>query len=179
MRYADKTAETDSLLQRLAVGDTAALESFYEQTRTAVYGLALSILRHPADAEDVTQDTYLRICETAAQYRPAGKPLAWVLTVTRNLCYDRLRNDRHTAAAGSDVLESLAAPVTDPEDALLLRFCLTTLSDGEREVVMLHAVCGLRHREIAALLKQPLSTVLSRYHRARRKLQRQLGGEPT
>ena len=52
------------------------------------------------------------------------------------------------------------------------------LSDEERQVVMLHAVSGLRHREIATLLEQPLSTVLSRYHRALAKLRRELSGLP-
>ena len=51
----------------------------------------LTYLKHPQDAEDVTQDAFVRIWDTAASYRPQGKPMAWLLTVARNLALMRLR----------------------------------------------------------------------------------------
>ena len=73
----------ESLLLGVAAGDSHSLEELYHRTRTAVYGLVLSYLKHPQDAEDVTQDAFVRIWDTAASYRPQGKPMAWVLTITR------------------------------------------------------------------------------------------------
>jgi len=70
---------------------TGALEALYERTKAAVYGLALSILRNPQDAEDVMQDTYIRIIRSAGRYRSQGKPMAFILTITRNLALDRIR----------------------------------------------------------------------------------------
>ena len=75
--------ELEPLMAGLAAGDQEALGQLYHRTRTAVYGLALSILRHGHDAEDVTQDTFVRAWEKAEQYRPQGTPMAW-LTLTAN-----------------------------------------------------------------------------------------------
>ena len=60
----------------VAAGDSHSLEELYHRTRTVVYGLVLSYLKHPQDAEDVTQDAFVRIWDTAASYRPQGKPMA-------------------------------------------------------------------------------------------------------
>ena len=83
--------ELDALLQRIASGDREALADLYHRVRTTVYALALSYLKNAQDAEDVTQDAFVQIWESAPSYRPAGKAVAWMLTVTRNLCLMRLR----------------------------------------------------------------------------------------
>jgi len=64
-----------------------------------------------------------------------------------------------------------------PEDRYLLQMALGTLSDEECQIVMLHALTGLKHREIAALLEMPLATVLSKYHRALKKLRDFMKGD--
>ena len=61
-------------------------------------------------------------------------------------------------------------PFLTAEDRIVLRAAMEQLEDDEREIIMLHAVAGLKHREIAAQLERPLATVISRYHRAIRKL---------
>lgn len=66
----------------MAQGDMQALCRLYERTRTAVYGFALSILKKPADAEDVLQDTYIRLFHAAGRYVPQGKPMAFIFTIT-------------------------------------------------------------------------------------------------
>jgi RNA polymerase sigma-70 factor (ECF subfamily) len=68
-------------------------------------------------------------------------------------------------------------PDISPEDRHLLQIAMAALTDEERRVVLLHAVTGLKHREIAALLELPLATVLSKYHRAIKKLKKQLEGD--
>ena len=71
----------EPLMARLAGGDQEALAELYHRTRTSVYGLALSYLKNRHDAEDVTQDAFVRAWENAHQYRPQGTPLAWLLTI--------------------------------------------------------------------------------------------------
>ena len=68
-----------------------AVIKLYRRTRTAVYGLALSYLRNAHDAQDLTQDVYVHIWDTADRYRPTGSPIGWVLAVCRNLCLMHLR----------------------------------------------------------------------------------------
>ena len=167
----------DILLAALAAGDGSALAAIYEQTRTPVYAFALSILKNQQDAEDVLQDTYLRVHAAAGTYQSVGKPLAWILTVTKNLCYQRLREHSRGPEVLPEALEGLPEAVT-ADDRVLLQSCLDRLTDGERQVVTLHAVAGFKHREIAGLLNMTLPAVLSRYNRAFHKLRRLYeGGE--
>ena len=172
--------ELEGLLARLAAGDREALGGLYQRTRGAVYALALSILKDPQEAQDVTQDVFIRVWEKAPGYRAQGSPMAWILTVTRNLALMALRREGRQAQLTEEEWNALPAlaPAVTPEDKALLREALSVLGEEERQVVLLHAVSGLKHREIAALLELPLATVLSKYHRGLKKLRNKLeGGE--
>lgn len=171
--------DIEQLLLEIAHGDQEALAALYDQTRAAVYGLALSFLRSAHDAEDVTQDTFVRIWENAPAYRPQGHAMAWILTVARNLCKMRLRSQEKVTDLPEEVWLSFPAPgdAVTTEDRLVLTAALQGLSAEERRIVLLHAASGLKHREIAQLLELPLATVLSKYHRALKKLRTSLKGE--
>lgn len=170
--------ELEPLMAGLAAGDQEALGQLYHRTRTAVYGLALSILRHGHDAEDVTQDTFVRAWEKAEQYRPQGTPMAWLLAITRNLALMKLRERARTQDLPPEDWASFAIDSHDvtTEDRTVLTAALSTLSDEERQIILLHVTAGLKHREIAQLLELPLSTVLSKYRRALSKLKQKLEG---
>ena len=181
----------EPLLVRMQAGEQEALAELYHHARTAVYGLALSYLKNTHDAEDVTQDTFVRVWENVHQYQSRGTPLAWVLTVARNLALMKLRERGKTQDMEPEewdirepmrmpARERLAAdsPLVTVEDRQVLRAALEGLTDEERQVVTLHAVTGWKHKEIAHLLDLPLSTVLSKYRRALQKLRTILeGGE--
>lgn len=165
----------ERLLALVGQGDGAAFEALYRQTERAVYALALSLLRNPDDAQDIAQETYLKVRAAAHLYVPQGKPLAWLFTITKNLCRDFLRTRGRTEQEdGEPDYDARLSYVSDPTDRLVLEGALKALGEEERQVVLLHAVSGMKHREIARDLGQPLSTVLSRYHRAIKKLQRYL-----
>ena len=168
----------EPLMARLAGGDQEAQAELYHRTRTSVYGLALSYLKNQHDAEDVTQDAFVRAWENAHQYRPQGTPLAWLLTIARNLALMKLRERGRTQDMALEDWERLAAenPMVTVEDRQVLDAALTALADDERQIVLLHAVTGWKHREIAGLLELPLSTVLSKYRRALLKLKTKLEG---
>ncbi len=171
--------ELEQLLLGVAAGDREALSGFYARTRTAVYGLALSYLRSGHDAEDVTQDTYLKVWDSAGTYRPQGKPMAWLLTITRNLSLMRIRSRDKVVDMPQEDWNMLAVESSGvtAEDRQVLTAALYGLTDQERRVVLLHAVSGLKHREIAQILEMPLATVLSKYHRALKKLRDLLEGD--
>ena len=168
----EEKRELERLLSGVAAGDREALAQLYHRTRTAVYTLALSYLKNAHDAQDVTQDTFVRVWDSAPQYRPQGSPMGWLLTVCRNLALTRLRQEKRLVELEEE--EWNAIPADDsgltPEDRAVLEKALASLGDQERQVVMLHAVTGLKHREIAQVLQLPLATVLSKYHRALKKL---------
>lgn len=88
----DDEAELMELdLAAVAAGSTEALERLYNTAKAAVYSYSLSVLRNVQDAEDVLHDCFVNIFTAAAGYRPHGKPMAWIITIAKNLCFARLR----------------------------------------------------------------------------------------
>ena len=170
--------ELDRLLRAAAAGDQEALGELYQRTRGAVYGLALSLLKNAHDAQDVTQDAFVQIWENAGRYRSKGFPMAWILTITRNLARMRLRQSSRIGELTEEEWDAIpaAAPAVTAEDRAVLQQALSALTDRERQVVLLHAASGLKFREIAALLEIPIATALSHYHRAIKKMRTQLEG---
>ena len=168
--------DMDDLLFRIAAGEQAALAQLYEHTQASVFGFALSILKNTHDAEDVLHDCYVAVWQGAAGYRSRGKPLAWILTVTRNLCLQQLRTRSRVADLAPKDWEPYLADKEGVtlEDRSILRSCMEQLRDEERQIVTLHALSGFKHREIAAILQLPLPTVLSKYHRAVKRLKQHL-----
>ena len=164
----DDAHELEALLARIAKEDKAALGELYERTKAAIYGFALSMSHSPADAEDVLQDTYIAVYSAAANYVSRGKPMAWLMTIAKNLAKMRLRAvKKHLDIAKEDWGRYLTSvPDVSADERMLLK----VLSDEQQQIVMLHAVAGMKHREIARLLDMPTATVLSKYSRAIKKL---------
>ena len=150
----------EEFLKQVALGDREAFHQLYLETNRSVYSFILSILKNPQDAEEVLQETYLKIWISAGSYKPQGKPLAWMFTIARNLCYMKFRDQKRMMT-----------------DAMMLKAALEILKEDERQIVLLHASSGLKHREIASGLGMPLPTVLSKYNRAMKKLQNYLREE--
>lgn len=168
----------ERLILALARGDTNAMHDLYHATHVDIYGFALSIVKNHADAEDIMQETYLKIYSGAPNYQPMGKPMAWIFTIVRNLALSKLRDKKNSHLPIEDNpeldLDPICSPHASVEDKLLLKAAVTVLSDEERQIIMLHIVSGLKHREISELLEMNLSTVLSKYHRGLKKMRQQL-----
>lgn len=169
------TRELDAQIAAIGNGDMSALADLYRGVCSGVYSYALSILKNRHDAEDVLQDTFLDICRCAAGYKSIGKPMAWVITIARNRCMMRLRERSRFVSDSAEECESIA-PTLSPEDSAIIKICIESISEEEREIVILHAVSGLKHREIAEILGLPVSTVLSKYQRTVKKLKILLEG---
>lgn len=153
-------------------GERTALEKLYDTAAPAVYAMALSILKNEADAEDVLQETFVSILKSASGYTPQGKPMAWIITIAKNCSY-KLLQSRHRYISMEEHVHFSSA-LTSPEDRLLLQSCMQQLSDEERQIVVLFAVAGCTHLQIAQMLELPASTVRSKYHRALKKLRENL-----
>lgn len=164
----------EQCLSAIKKQDLNALEELYCRTGASVFGFALSVLKNAQDAEDVMHDLYVTVWSGAEKYRAEGRPMAWIMTITRNLCLQKLREYRKRSDIPQEDWENYISgnPNMSSEDKLILAECLKTLSDEERQIIALHAVAGFKHREIAKLLEKPLSTILSRYNRALKKMQK-------
>ncbi len=168
--------QLEEVLAAIAHGDKEALQHLYQSTRTAVYGFALSILKNRHDAEDILQEVYIRIFHSSDSYRPEGKPMAWIFAITRNLALMRLREGRRYGELPEEAWAQIPAKDSglSTEDRMVLDAAMQGLTDEERQIVMLHALTGMKHREIAEVMELALPTVLSKYHRAIKKMRHML-----
>lgn len=166
----------ETLFYKISVGEKTAFCRLYELTSNSVFAYALSLLHNQEDAEDVMQETFLKIRAAAHLYEPMGKPMAWILTIARNICMMKFRKQRHYSVIPfEEITKSLdCSQIKDREDRIVLETVFQVLSREECQIIVLHAVSGLKHREISEILQIPLSTVLSKYNRGIKKLRKQL-----
>lgn len=178
-------ANEESMLA-IAADDIDALEALYAAFRLPVFATALAIVRDRTLAEEVSHDTFVRVYERADRYQPGSNPRAWIISIARNLAYDQLRGNQREAPFGrvESVTEGDQVGRGDQRpheittiDSLVLKQVLNELDPVDREIVMLHVVVGLRHREIASQLQMPPSTVRWRYRRSLKYLAQFLEGD--
>ena len=167
------------LLQRIAIRDEAALAEFYDRHSRLAYSVLMRILRNPADAEEVLQETFVRVWSRAETYDALlGSPAAWVMRIARNRAIDLLRARRtradiaveRAAHAGDDAPRFLEPITADtPETALegrtmaaVVRTALATLTPAQRELIEAAFFEGYTHAELADRFGVPLGTVKTR-----------------
>ena len=138
-----------------------------------------SIVRDPAEAEDLTQDVFLRAYAARDTLRDPGARLTWLYRIATNACFDRLRQRARRPVVSDASLEesepvdagpALQQVIDQDEMSACVQDYLADLSDHYRAVILLHDLHELTGPEIAGLLDVSLSTVKIRLHRARRKL---------
>jgi RNA polymerase sigma-70 factor (ECF subfamily) len=154
----------EALLAAVVRGDVDALERLYGELRVGVFAVALTVLRERDAAENVLHDTFVRVHEKAATYRPGSRPRAWVLAIARNLAIDAVRRRSRERALGT--IEPAAV-----DEPLCWVDALMVLAPDERAIVALRVLGGLTHAEVAEQLALPPGTVRSKYRAALRRLE--------
>jgi RNA polymerase sigma-70 factor (ECF subfamily) len=170
---------TETLLRRLAAGETSALGEFYDVFAGLVNGLALRILRDAADAEDVVQEVFLQVWRQASRFDPTrGSVEAWLCTIARTRALDRLR--RRTARREDPEDEAPPSSATPKSaEAIAVRKALDGLTSDQRKALELAYFEGLTQSEIAERLGEPLGTVKTRIRTAMIRLRDVLGPRPS
>lgn len=158
--------QCDRALSRLANGDMSALEDIYHQLGRRIYMLALSILRDTHSAEDIMQDTFVKLAAEARAYRGGSNAIAFILTVTRNLSLNLLKKQRRETP--TEVLPDSIDSGDVPSLAALE--ALSILDEQERQIVILKLDCGMKHRHIAEIVGLSPEACQKRYRRALEKL---------
>jgi RNA polymerase sigma-70 factor (ECF subfamily) len=162
------------LVQRIARGESDLLGPLYARYRSTLLCIALRVLRHREEAEDVVHDVFLLVAERAGQYvAERGSVGVWMATLTRNLCIDRLRRCQRRGLLRAEFFAHEPGPVakdveTDVDDAGARREihrALYSLHAVERRTLEGAFFDGLTYSEIAARDGLPVGTVKSRAHR--------------
>jgi RNA polymerase sigma-70 factor (ECF subfamily) len=160
------TGTGDSLISRTIAGDMDALSALYRQHAADMLGVAYRLLGSRSDAEDVIQELFSTLAGALGDYREAGRFGGWLRQRTVRLALMRLRSGRRRREWSLD--ESI--PAIDPADGMLLRDALNRLESDDRTIIMLKAIEGYSHPEIADLLGIKRGTAEVRLHRAMERL---------
>lgn len=176
-----RTGIEASLEERASGGDRRALEALLREHARAIHDVSRFVAGQ-ADAQDATQEALERIVTSIDKFDPEkGSFRTWALTVTRNVCRDRLRRrglERRTFVADGDEATGWApSQAPGPERVALARIesqrlaeALETLPEKMRLAVVLYHVHGSTYEEIAATLEVPMGTVMTWLHRGRKRL---------
>lgn len=164
----------DNILHQIQSGDKKAFETLYNDTKSAVYYTALSILRQKQLAEDVMQSTYLNILKNISSYQVGTNARAWILKIAKNLAL----NAKKTADRESPVDETQNVALFGSYDldeyGHTVDLARKYLNDDEFNILMLIAVSKYKRKEIAEYLNIPISTVTWKYNEAIKKMKKLL-----
>jgi RNA polymerase sigma-70 factor (ECF subfamily) len=160
---------------------------YFEELRLPVFRYLMRKTHNTGRAEDLTQETFLRLCRHLLDNKPLENPKAWLFTVANNLVIDFARSDGNAIDLDErnwrEIEESRSAMGSDPESLLIqnerldrLKMAVLNLTQLQRECLHLRAE-GLRYREIAELLAISVSTVADAVRRATVKLAREVDSE--
>jgi RNA polymerase sigma factor (sigma-70 family) len=180
-----QTATVDELIERCLTGDQQAWEQIVRLHRRKVFNVAYKFVGKHDEAEDLTQDIFLKIFRSLDTFDRRANFQTWLISVSRNLCIDHYRSVRkERETIDRDVDPGDLAPVSrevSPYAALehrdrvsLLKEALSTLPETLRTAVMLRDIRELSYQEIADSLQLPEGTVKSRINRGRTELARQI-----
>ncbi|ASN06344.1 RNA polymerase sigma factor [Virgibacillus necropolis] len=153
------------------------LEEFkqlYREHKKDVFAMALSILRDFELAEDVLQEVYIKLFQYKKQNEITNVK-AWLVSVSRNTALDLYRKKKRELTGFDDgYFERLEYLSEDPLDKMVLAKYLELLDSGERQIVILKDISGMKHKEIAKIVEMPLGTVLWKYRVVLNKLRKAL-----
>jgi RNA polymerase sigma-70 factor (ECF subfamily) len=180
----DVDPSDEALLAGYATGDPRTAAAFVRRFQGRVYGLALTIVRQPAIAEEVAQETFVRVFRHAGNYDARkGRVSTWLLSIARNLAIDVTRMKRLDPVEPEVIAAELSltsqVPAADeadlqPDERDQLRSAITGLPDDQKRALVLAAYMGRTAREISDLDEVPLGTVKTRIRTAMIKLRDEL-----
>jgi RNA polymerase sigma-70 factor (ECF subfamily) len=175
----------NKLIDAVARREHGAFEQVFAELTSPVYRLALTVLRDPAQAEEVAQEVLTEVWRTAGRFDPGkSSAVAWSLMITRRRAIDRIRSiatdaDRERRTATATVpWDQVSETVQDGLDREQVRQSLGALSDPQRQAILLVFHAGYSFAEAALILDVPIGTVKSRVRAAKINLRRSMRADP-
>ena len=177
--------EIEALIQRCLQGDQVAWETIVQQFRRKVFNVAYKFVGNHEEAEDLTQDIFVKIFKSLATFDRRANFQTWLISVSRNLCIDHYRSVRQERRTIDRRADPTALPVISPDPGpvaaleqrdrvALLRQALAGLPESLRTAVLMRDIQEFSYQEIAERLRLPEGTVKSRINRGRIELAKQL-----
>ena len=161
--------EMGNLISCIKNGDEQAFNVFYEKTYKGVFSFIYSYVNNWHTAEDLLQETYIKVKTNLDKVANWSNVNAWVLQIAKNTCLDYLRKDKKECFVELD--EQTASVGDEFSDKLYIHELINkNFEEQERQIIILHILYGYKNREMAKILQMPLGTVLWKYNKAIKKL---------
>jgi len=171
-------ADPTALVERAARGNSEAFGQLVTRYRRLVYAICLSQVRDVAEADDLTQEVFVRTYHDLPRLREPERFISWLRQVARNVCRMSLRRKRAAAVPVETIAEqdnpAAATRLKQAELGQVISDMLARVSAKSREVLTLHYLAGYSEAEIAAVLSLSPTTVKSRLHEGREQAKREL-----
>jgi len=165
--------ELKKAMSLLQSGDIHSLETIYQLMRKGVFTFVLPIVHSYETAEDITQDTFVKIYEQISKFDKKKNPVNWILTISKNLALTKVVKD------SKEIPTDFQEPINGNKvyvveyknfDTPFIDLANEILSPSEFQIVTMFAIAEYKHREIAEILNLPLGTVTWKYNNAIKKL---------
>jgi RNA polymerase sigma-70 factor (ECF subfamily) len=159
------------LVKQLQNGDISVFDDIYYATKDTVYYTILSIIKDSSLSEDIMQETYLKALEKIHTYKPRSSFNSWIVTIARNLAineYNRRKRELKVDPQENEIIFGTVDSMSEKE--LMVKEMLEYLNPEDREIIIMHVIGDMKHREIAEVLGKPIGTVTWKYNEAINKL---------
>ncbi len=161
----------ENYVKGLKQKDNQAFEAVYHETKHAVFAMVLPIVRDRSLAEDVMQDTYIKMIENIYSYNKKYKFINWLLTIAKNTALDMYRKNEKSFSIDIQEADDLfISKESGVESQLEAEYYLSVLNKEEQQIVLLKVFGDMKHKDIAKLLNKPIGTVTWTYSEAIKKM---------
>lgn len=168
--------ELNKIVSKLQQGDMQVFDTIYHETKSVVYYTILSILKDKSLSEDIMQDTYLKTLEKIHSFKPRYGFKSWIVIIARNLAINEYNRRKRELSYDPNIDDYIfGSEDSNSEKELIIRDILEYLDETEREVVIMHVLGDMKHREIADILKKPIGTITWIYNKAINKAKEKFG----
>lgn len=162
------------IFERITSGDKSAFEELYNLTYRPLFAFFLSMTKSNEEAEDLLQETFMKVLGASHLFKGPGNPMAWMMKIGKNIFlmkkrkkqdeymadYDEYSNDSHLSFDN----------IKDAENRMLIEDMFKLISEEDRNIIIMHSLMGMKFKEIAEILEKPLGTVITKYNRAMKAL---------
>ena len=169
-------ADIEKKMELLRQGNISALEQIYLQTKNAVFAIVFSITKNYQIAEDLMQETFLKICSNINQYAKGTNANYWINSIARDLAINTYNRQKFESV--TDFSERtdfhIGLDIKLKDESGIFKIMSEVLDENEYKIVVMHTLGGMKLKEIAILNEKPQGTIRWQYNNALKKLQKKI-----
>lgn len=161
-------------MNELRQGNSSALENIYRETSKSVFSICYSMMRNYHTAEDMMQDTFLKISSNINFYKPNTNAKAWINTIAKNSCLNELKKRKREVFHDFEKYEKtdINSNIKIYDETGIISIVMKNLNENESQIILMHTIGDISLKEIARLKEKSAGTIRWQYNNALTKLRK-------